>query len=97
MNFTEYLTDIREEEVLCNLAESLIATEEEKKELDRLTEKNTKVFIYFKKALDEHKNFIKLQNCCSDGRLNYTQLGKALVHIKHDTNMNKLLKEAEDF
>jgi len=47
MDFIEYLSDVREEERLANLSEALIATEEEKKELDRLAEKNTKAFIYF--------------------------------------------------
>ena len=47
MDFIEYLSDVREEERLYNLAESLLATEEEKKELDNLAEKNAKAFIYF--------------------------------------------------
>ena len=95
MNFIEYLADIREEERLSNLVESLIASEEEKRELEKLAEKNTISFMYFKNLLAEHDNFLALQKY-GDGRLNYSQIGKAFVHISYDTDMYKLIKKVDD-
>ena len=92
----EFLSDIREEERLTNLSESLIATGKEKKILEKLAKKNSKAFIYFKNVLNEYNKFTKLQSC-GKGQLDYFQIGKALMEINYDTDMDKLIKEAENF
>ena len=96
MDFIEYLSDLREEERLTNLTESLIATEEERKNLEKLAKKNIKSFIYFKNVLNEHNKFTKLQDC-GKGQLDYYQIGKALMEISYDTDVDKLIEEAENF
>ena len=91
MDFIEYLTDHREEERLNNLVEVGIATAEEKKELNRLAEKNTKAFIYFKNVLDRYEILLDSRFDC--GELDYSQLAKALHKIDNNTNIENYLRK----